>query len=729
MTTWLVSKAGSDSNGGTSISVNSTGTDGISESAGGLTKFTSISATWTSVLIGQAIRASSGTITRLISAVQTSQAIATAVTASGLTTFTSAGLFNSTMLGCAVSGPGIAAGTYISAYTSSSSMTLSAAAGAGFGSGSALIGPLLTTTGTTNFTAATGQTWTVGGMKLTLNQALVTTSGLKNVIAAGDQIYVGAGVYRETVVNAVSGSQLSTTYNGTNGSSLTTLGSVITLTSVTGLVAPPAGYYNQGTVVTSAGVVGFTWTGISGSTLTGVTFLVNNTVTSAATVASSATLNVSTPIWVIGDVDGAQTGAAGEVSLTTFTTNDSAVPSASTLLGLNTTTNLSFALLTFIGNSSNIVSTSAATTIVFYSFIDCTFNTFYGNASTALTFTPSTTGLALCLLIDRCLSISAVALMAMTAATTTSGSGDFDLLVLIRNSLLVTASGASAIIGLSSSAANANKPGGLRVYNCTTLGTNALRTSTASEISTTIPCEIHNSVIIAGGNNGIVAATSGQIVGSYNTIYSSAGVSNYTYGTGDVSNSSGGTATYRAPTLELGQSFKWAMGTIRQFLAPDGPSSVLLGFGSAAGSPTNDWANRPRPSGGGSASNAAGYAEFHDFGIQDTVVFPSGQSSSAKLIGPGDNDIWVPLDATSTVITIQLNQGSGYGGTTYATATLLGNGELGVASQVQTCSSTLNAWQTLTFSAITASKAGWMKVRITSYDTSGTGTLNFGALT
>src|ERR1017187_7608513 len=148
MTTWLVSnQSGSDTNGGTSIAVNSTGTDGIVSSAGGTTKITSISATWTSALVGQGIYASSSTILRLISSVQAAQSVATAVTASGLTTCTSAALFNATMLGCAVSGPGIAAGTYISAYTSTSSMTLSAASGAGFGTGALVIGPLATTTG------------------------------------------------------------------------------------------------------------------------------------------------------------------------------------------------------------------------------------------------------------------------------------------------------------------------------------------------------------------------------------------------------------------------------------------------------------------------------------------------------------------------------------------------------------------------------------------------------
>ena len=69
------------------------------------------------------------------------------------------------------------------------------------------------------------------------------------------------------------------------------------------------------------------------------------------------------------------------------------------------------------------------------------------------------------------------------------------------------------------------------------------------------------------------------------------------------------------------------------------------------------------------------------------------------------------------------------GGTSYATANLLANRELGVAAQVETCTSSTGSWQTLTFSAITPTKAGWVKIRVTSYDTSASANTLFGALT
>jgi hypothetical protein len=272
----------------------------------------------------------------------------------------------------------------------------------------------------------------------------------------------------------------------------------------------------------------------------------------------------------------------------------------------------------------------------------------------------------------------------------------------------------------------ANKGGGIRVYNSTLIagGTNGFQTITATYLSTSIPCEIHNSIAL-GATNALSAATSGQLVESYNYLWFGSGLArvNVTAGTGSIADGS------YALLVELGQSLKWN-GFARLFFAPDGATSPLLGFGNvgSGSDPLTDWQNRLSPSGGGSTSHVVGYMELHDFAIQDTTTYPTGQTSSAKLVGPGDQEILVPVDAVSTTISIKLYQGSGYTGTNYASATLLANGELGIASQVQTCASTTGAWQTLTFSGITASKAGYVKIRISSFDTSGTGTLNFGAL-
>ena len=727
MTTYLVStQSGSNTNGGTSTAVLATGADGIVSTAGGTTKITSISATWTSALVGQGIYASSGTITRKISAVQAGQTAAG--TTNSTTTITSSAAFNATMLGCAISGPGIAANTYISAYGSSSSMTLSTTAGAGSGAGTFIFGPLATTTGTTAFTSATGQTWNVGGMKATITQALVTTSGLPNILAGGDLIYVGGGVYREVPTPAVSASLLATTFNGSGGSSIATIGSTLPLASVTGLVAPPAGYYSPGYVMTSTGQnVAFTYTGISGSNLTGVVWATNTTVTSAATIGTSAALTVCSPVFIIGDVDGSQTGNAGQVTMTCYTTNDKTAPSSSPNLTLGTHTGLYFALITFIRGGGALMTNSANGR--FYAFIRCTFNGWTANG-TGPNFTSSTTGLPLSIIFDRCkgwIMGTSSASWTITLATTTSGSADWDALLTIVNSTFFIV-GVSQAIDIASSGANTFKGGGIRVYNSQLVGVALeLFFTNSASLSTTVPCEVQASVLACYGNGATAldANTSGQIVENYNVFYAGTPRTNVTAGANSPTNE-----TY-APIVELGQSLDWA-GVNRQFMAPDGAGSPWLGFGAAGAGgsyPTIDLANRPRPSGGGSASFAIGPLELHDFAIQETSTVPAGQTSAGKLVGPGDQFIYVPVDATPTVITIQIEQGSGYTGTTYATATLLANGELGITAQVETCSSTLSSYQTLTFGSITASKQGWVTVRITSYDTSGTGITYFGALT
>jgi hypothetical protein len=329
--------------------------------------------------------------------------------------------------------------------------------------------------------------------------------------------------------------------------------------------------------------------------------------------------------------------------------------------------------------------------------------------------------LSLNITIDRChVCATATASIGFALATTNSGAADWDAVCVVRDSLLLNAT--ATVVNVTATNTNTYKGGGVRVYNCDIIsGLNGATCGTASQLSTTVPCEVHNSVIVAG--TGLNAATSGQLTESYNIIYATTARTNVTAGTGSISDGS------YAPLVELGQSFKWGAGTIRQFLAPDGSGSPLLGFGSdgSANDPQVDWQGRPRPSGGGSASYAVGYMERHDFSVEDTVTYQASPASG-KLTGPGDQFIRVPVDAVSSTISIYLYQGSGYTGTTYATATLLANGEIGVTSQVETCSSTLSSWQQLTFTAVTPTAAGWVTVQVSSFDTSGTGTLNFDTL-
>lgn len=715
-TTWLVRTTGSNSNGGTSASVRSTGTDGICVS-GHTTLFSSISAAWTSADVGHGIYASSGTILRLISAVQTQISLGSITTSNGSAAVTSSALFTSAMLYCAISGPGIPANAYVSAYTDTSHITISANAGAGYGSGAGVIGAKLTTTGTTGFTAATGQTWNVGGALLTVNRALVTASGAINAMAAGDLVFLGAGVYRETTAVGISGAATASGTNGVTSNGGTTFTDSTAAAFTSGMV----GNYIE--ITAGGSTFGCK---ISAYTSASVVTIAPATATGFPTAAfSSCTWNVG-KIAVIGDVDGAQTGDAGQVTISAYTTNDKSAPSATILLSFTTHGYLSHSLLTFIGGGARIVenTTTGTSPGTNHTFLDCVFNNFHTAGQPVIDLYGSTAGTPLATTLDRCIAINAHGIaLEFGLYCTASGAADFDNACIVRNCLLVTFGLTAATVNIPSENTNTYHPGGVRIYGCTILG--YLGVSTGANISTSVACEIHNSFII--GSTGISASSSGQITGSYNSIYANTPATNYTYGTGDVSNSAG-TGTYLAPLLELGQSQKWA-GVIRQFMAPDGASSPLLGTGSATFTgnyPNFDWAGRPRPSGGQSANAAIGYSELHDYAIEDTVVY-NDSPASGELVGPGDQFILVPVDGVSSTISIYVRFDS-YGGTNYPTVNLLANGELGVAAQTQQCSSSSGTFQQLTFSAITPSKAGWVTIQVVSYDTGGTGTVHFDTL-
>lgn len=537
--------------------------------------------------------------------------------------------------------------------------------------------------------------------------------------AAGSIVYVGAGVYRAVLAPTVSGAATATGTNGVTSAAGTTFTDSTANAFLVGMVgqnieitAGNSTYICKITAYTSSSVITIAPASAAGFPVAAY---------------SSCTWTIG-KIAIIGDVDGSQTGDAGQVTITAYTTNDKTAPSASVLLALAATTYQCYSHLTFIQGSAAAISNTAGSSHI--AFLDCVVNGATGldNGGSAISHVSSTTGLAMTYIYDRCFVTSSnhtiavgTPIMAWSLATTSTGSADFDAKVVVRNCVIM-ATGAGWSVGVLSTGGNTYHGGGVRLYNCTLMGSSCFGTNSANN-STTVPCEIHNSLLF-GEVGGINAAAASQITETYNLIYSIVPRTNVTTGAGSISDGS------YAPLIELGQFSKWAMGGVRPFLTPDGAGSPLLGFGTSGASyPTVDFLNRPRPSGGGSASYAVGAYELHDFAIKDTTTYPTGQTAAGKLVGPGDQIISVPVDATATVLTIAVEQGSGYTGTTYATATLLQNTEIGVASQVQTCSSTTGSFQTLTFSSFTPTKQGWVNLQITSYDTSGTGVLWFGALT
>lgn len=214
--TYYITKSAtaSDNNGGTSLTIRSSGADGIVNVNAGATKVTSPTATWTQDDVGHVISVNSGAlpVCRLINSVTPGRIIT--ITTNGTSTITSVGSFTSAMIGQAVTGTNIAANTVISAVASANSATISLSA-SGSGTQDATLWPMATTTATANgtntvFSIGTARTWVVGGAWATVVNAFSAAngSGGRQVIAGGDTIYLAPGIYRE---------QLSPSLNVDNG--------------------------------------------------------------------------------------------------------------------------------------------------------------------------------------------------------------------------------------------------------------------------------------------------------------------------------------------------------------------------------------------------------------------------------------------------------------------------------------------------------------------------------
>ena len=504
--------------------------------------------------------------------------------------------------------------------------------------------------------------------------------------------------------------------------------------------------------------------------------------------ATTAQLIGASGVNYYADTSGQYTTDAGEVILSAFTSGTKSTPSSNPVIN-SVNNNVTFTGFTVIGGTVAGSCVSSAATGV--TFTDCVFNGLAGSgAFPAVTLANSSTVPALAHTFERCVFIAhpttTTSAVLITLTTNSISGADYNSNIVFRNCLVQSFGATGAAIAIQSSGASLYRGGGVTVYDSTIMGPTYGVWNQGANLSTTVANTVYNSVIVAAST--ALQQTGGLLTdGGYNALYAStAGV---TTGTGSILNNI-------EPRLELGQSTK-ITGLTKPFLSPLS-GSPFLGNGSAGTPPVVDFLNRPKPSGGGSGSAATGYLELHDFAIQDTSVYPPGYTSSAKLVGPGDQYLFIPVDAIAHQFSIQLYQGSGYtpntytgtstsvGGTRltasaanwitnqwagaivtsggvyayvasndatnlylngtvnawsgsvpstgsftisqYGTATILANGELGISSQIVSAYSTLSAWQTLTFSNITPSKAGFITLQVTSYDTSGTGTLNFGAI-
>lgn len=307
------------------------------------------------------------------------------------------------------------------------------------------------------------------------------------------------------------------------------------------------------------------------------------------------------------------------------------------------------------------------------------------------------------LTVDSCIIFSSGS-RAIRIDAPTSASADYDLAILIENSLLLSW-GVVAAVDVIGTGAQAFFPGGVDVLNCTIASRYGVQTSPAGLISTTIPCTCNNSVIF--GNVGLIASTLGQLTEDYCLILATTARTNVSVGGNSQT-------TARAPYLDLGQSQLW--GFLPKMPFSPWPQSRTLGFGGSS-PPSTDLLGRPRPSGAGpilaSAAAGIGALDCHNYGVKETTTKDAGDAS-LKLTGPGDHEIRIPVDASATTISIKARFDSAtYGGANYPQAILLDATEIGVSTETETATiAASDAWETLTFTQFTPTAKGWVTIRL-----------------
>jgi hypothetical protein len=396
--------------------------------------------------------------------------------------------------------------------------------------------------------------------------------------------------------------------------------------------------------------------------------------------------------------------AASDVIHTAYLTNDTTAPSATATLSLAGRDFLTFQKIIFVGGSGAVVSatTTNSTTIIFR---ECTFL----NSGTGTTFGYNgVADVAANWTIDRCLSVCFNFATHVDLSFPTSAIADYDVVFLLQNSIFM-----GGILGVTcaTSAANSFKPGGVDALNCTFFGTSTagFRTNSAN-MATSIPCTVNNCLITCQAA-GITANAAGQIANpEYCRITANTALTNVTAGTGTITG-----LTY-APMLEVGQA-SFMGRALRPFLSPT-LSSPILGFGST-GVPSVDLLNIARPAGGASLNNAVGAQERHNCWIRETTTVRTG-SNALSCTGPGDHDFQVPVDATSTTISIYMRYDTTHSATNKPQMKVVNGEECGVAEATATMTAAVDTWEQISLN-FTPTRAGIVTIRLISRSAAGGG--------
>jgi hypothetical protein len=236
-------------------------------------------------------------------------------------------------------------------------------------------------------------------------------------------------------------------------------------------------------------------------------------------------------------------------------------------------------------------------------------------------------------------------------------------------------------------------------------------------VSTTTPIKFKGNVLLASGT-ALSAGTSGQIIDDgYNRIFQLSGGSSFSNVT-----QAGTTLVGIAPNLVLPHRVKAGLEMPRADLFGWSDAAHADQKFSASGLTTADFMGRTaRPWGAGASIGC-----FQALNAtQDATSVISG-TNSLKIAGKGELSVFVPVDATSTTVSVKTESAS-YGGTDYAQMILVANPSIGVTTDTQTATDATE--QTLTSGSFTPTAKGVVEVRLISRSSSGASSTYFDALT
>lgn len=490
------------------------------------------------------------------------------------------------------------------------------------------------------------------------------------------------------------------------------------------------------------------------------------------------------PITIWGDIDGSHTGDIGEVIFTAWVNGDSAPPvsSASPFLQAGASGTSAGAVgIRWVNLTVLAYGTAINALAIWWSFLNCTIFSQTGAAiSWAMPGSAELandglflSGLGAAPLVDGCTLIAGSEVFLFSEAPGNLNflqlpptTKTYDVNGIIRNSILFGFGGTSLFIS-GANGTSLHAPAGLRIYNSVLVGVITAQGSPPAALD--IPTEVHGCIVMGS----ISSAALGSILESYNALYSSTSGSSrslVSIGIGSSGSQAFGFPTNApqeyAPMLDFGREFKLSGVLRRHFFSPS-VGSVLAGFGfqpaappgfaglvtgyavpaaplqtaaypNAATYPTlaptsTDFMGRYRATESGLIIPGAlpltspGAIEVHDSATENNAVFqtvpPSGQ-----LIGAGDQEVRIPVDAVANTISLSIMYDSNYQGLPPIVQLVTAN-EIGVQQQTQQAPfAAPGIWNTLTFSPFTPTAPGFVLLRIISQDLSGVSNVNFDTL-